>query len=202
MWGRLPWSGFGGIAYPARLERLFRQCERVVSGFVYYSEGIYEDLNKFVVTQLYVDPTRHWQDIVREYCRWEFPGMDPDRFVELVKLLEETQVLPDFAEKKSVFALTVGHGETPVNGDFLAYCRECHGKATKAEALSAELEKPLTDACRASWRWRQLRLRTIVDKEIFGARDLHTPVADDVYRELVKMYHAERTCPWVRSPIK
>ena len=202
MWGRAPWSGFGGIAMPARFERIFRQCERVATGFICYSEGIYEDLNKFVVTQLYVDPSRHWQDIVREYCHWEFPGMDEIRFVELITLLEETQVLPDFKQKSSLDQLTVGHDETPVNGDFLEYCRECHAKATKAEALSAELEKALTPACRASWRWRQLRLRTIVDKEIFGARTLHTPVADEVYRELIKLYHAERTCPWVRSPLK
>lgn len=201
MWGREPWGGFGAIAMPARFERLFRQCERVVSGFMFYSEGLSEDLNKVVVTQLYDNPTRHWQDIIREYCRWEFPGVDPDRFVELVTHLENMHALPNF-QKRTVGAQEVGRGADPVFADFEARCRYCLEEATKAEALSAELEKSLVPSRRACWRWRHIRLRTIIDKEIFAARKWNTPVADAAYRELVKIYNAKRTYSWLRPPIK
>lgn len=201
MWGREPWGGFGAIAMPARFERLFREVEAIASGFMFYSEGLSEDINKVVVTQLYADPSRHWQDIVREYGRWEFPGTDPDRFVELVAHLENTHALPDF-KKKTQGAQEVGRGSGPVFADFESRCRYCLDEATKAEALSADLERTMSPARRIDWRWRHIRLRTIIDKEIFTARKWNTPVADAAYRELVKIYNAERTYSWVRPPVK
>ncbi len=201
MWGREPWGGFGAIAMPERYERLFRQCESVVSGFKFYSEGLSEDINKVVVTQLYVDPKRHWQDIVREYCRWEFPGMDTEKFIELLVCLEKTQVLPNF-KKGTTQTFNVGRGDIPHFEDFEVRCKFCLEEAKKAEALSAELEKSLPEARRNYWRWRHLRLRTIIDKEIFTARDWHTPKADECYRELLKMYRSERAYAHVRPPIR
>ena len=200
MWGREPWGGFGAVAMPSRFERLFRQCEKVVSGFQFYSEGLAEDLNKVVVTQLYCEPSRSWREIVRDYCRYEFPGVDPERFVTLVTHLENTQVLPNFDAKSNVMP-NVGRGDVPHFDDFEARCRYCLDEARKGEALSAELERSLSSGRRNSWRWRQIRLRTVIDREIFTARSWHTPTSDAAYRELVKIYNADRTYGCIQPPI-
>lgn len=200
MWGREPWGGFGAIAMPSRFERLFRQCEKVVSGYMFYSEGLFEDINKVTVTQLYVDPSRNWRDIVREYCRYELPGVDPDKFLELVVHLENGQVLPNF-EKRSPTVANVGRGDIPHFNDFEGRCRYCLEEAEKAEKLAAEIEKSMSPSRRANWRWRQIRLRTIIDLSVNTERKWNTPIADKAYEELVRLYHADRTYGCIRSPI-
>lgn len=190
MWGRFPWGAFGATALPGRFERLFRQVEKVASGFMCYSEGRFEDLNKIVVLGLYVDPTRHWQEIVREYCRWEFPGVDPDSYVRFVGLLEGNHEFPPFgAELKP--ENEIGHGELPDVGDYERRCREGLSAATEAEELADELEHQITFSMRPCWRWRLMRLRAIIDHELYGARKWNTPKADRCYRELQQMYLAE-----------
>ena len=199
MWGRQPWGGFGAIAMPARFERLFRQVEKLADGFMFYSEGLFEDINKAVVIRLYSEPKLTWREIVREYCRYEFPGADPEKFIELLICLENTQVLPNF-KKNSLGVVNVGVGDAPAMGDFETRCRYCLKEATRGEKLSSELDREITGGMNAKWRWRQLRLRTIIDKAMFTHRDWHSPEADAAYRELARLYNAKRTYDWVRPP--
>ena len=65
MWGRDPWGGYGATALPKRFARLFHQAERVTGGFMIYSEGIYEDINKWIVNGLYVDPKADLDELLR-----------------------------------------------------------------------------------------------------------------------------------------
>ena len=41
MWGRTPWGGFGANPMPSRFQTLWEQADRLVSGGMPYSEGIY-----------------------------------------------------------------------------------------------------------------------------------------------------------------
>ena len=44
---------------------------------------------------------------------------------------------------------------------------------------------------RPGWRWRLFRIRAIIDREIYAARDWHTPRADECYRELMRLNLSE-----------
>ena len=178
MWARLPWGGFGATALPARFERLFRNVERIVSGFMLYSEGRFEDFNKVVVTRLYANPSLHWRDVARDYCRWEFPGVDPADFIRLVELFEKDHVFPDFKK--------------PADADeHERHCREGLAAATEAAALADRIEHQISFPMRPCWRWRLFRIRAIIDREIYAARDWHTPKADECYRELMRLNLSE-----------
>jgi hypothetical protein len=53
MWGRTPWGGFGANPLPERFQQLWRPIEKLVSGGMPYSEGIFEDLNQAICFQHY-----------------------------------------------------------------------------------------------------------------------------------------------------
>ena len=147
-----------------RFERLFRQAERVVDGFYYYSEGIYEDVNKAVVAELYANPSLSWRDIVRSYCAYEFPGADEELFIRLAVALEANQELDKLDGTVARLALKL------------------------AKALDAQI----LPSMRYSWRWRLIYLRAMIDAEI-AARGNTAPVsAKPYFDEIVKIFHAER----------
>jgi hypothetical protein len=56
---------------PATQALIFRNFEAAdMNGFVTYSEGVNDDLNKFVWTALGVEPRRHTDDVLADYARW------------------------------------------------------------------------------------------------------------------------------------
>ncbi len=60
----------GAVVAPARLERQMKELHaQGIAGFQAYSEGVYDDLNKFLVGQLGMDPALSARDLVADYCR-------------------------------------------------------------------------------------------------------------------------------------
>ena len=164
MWGRIPWGGFGAIAYPKLLERIFRSCERVVEGFRYYSEGTFEDINKAVVTGLYIDPSTTAEAILARYAAYFLPGTDPADFVRLAGLFE-TNHRPHMME--------------PANAD-------------AAKTLALKMDREILPSMKNSWRWRLIYLRAMIDAEICGTDDFQPDAAKPYFDELVRLYCAEK----------
>jgi len=169
MWGRIPWGGYGAIAMPRFFTSLFRQCERIVDGFEYYSEGIYEDINKAVVTGLYIDPSRTADDILREYGAYHFVGASPDDFVELANLLE-----------------------TNHRSQLMTF-----ENVTRAFDLAKQMDAAMLPRLKTSWRWRLIWLRTAIDREICRTGDVSPESAYVFFDEIVKICHLERQRQWV-----
>ena len=194
MWGRFPWGGTGANPLPARFERIFRVCERAVQGFMLYSEGIYEDVNKIVVNGLYVDPSRHGGDIVADYAKWEMPGCDPADFVRLCEMLEdiyETKHGKGNGRKSHRFAtyMAIGGGED--NADRREFERRT-AVAREAAALADRIDASILPRMRRAWRWRQLYLRAKIDASAYAARSALTSETLAAYAELTALYHAEK----------
>ncbi len=164
MWGRIPWGGFGAVAYPKMLERIFRKCEKAVEGFRYYSEGLFEDINKAVVTELYIDPSTTSSDILARYAAYHFPGVDPADFLRLVDLFEKNH-RPYMMESAS---------------------------ADAAKTLALKMDGEILPTMKGSWRWRLVYLRAMIDPEICGTEDLQPDSARPYFDELVKIYHVEK----------
>ena len=72
MWGQNPWGGYGANPLPGRLQRLWNQTQHKLAGGFPYSEGIYEDINKVICSQLYWDGYRPTLDAVKDYIAFEF----------------------------------------------------------------------------------------------------------------------------------
>ena len=179
MYRRWPWGGYGAIAMPARFERLFRQCEKVADGFMFYSEGLSEDVNKFLVARIYSEPTSSWQAAMRAYARLFLPGIAPEDFVRYCAMLEESHEFPIQATQ---------FGGEPPTEEFFATC----GPRTREIAAFAEkLDRDLLPSVRTTWRWRQLKLRADIDAHAANSRKLMTPAYERMARELIEMYHVD-----------
>jgi len=163
MWGQSPWGGYGANPFPARLQRLWNQTQRKLSGGFPYSEGIYEDLNKVICSQLYWDGGRPTLETVREYVAFEFSPQVTESVARAITLLE-------------------------VNHDR----KRLDPVALEAFRLLAEAEQKLTPQARASWRWRILYLRGLIDRELVGTKGrLEGATLRKAFEELTAIYHAE-----------
>ncbi len=187
MWGRYPWGGFGAIVLLERFERLFRQVEHIVDGFQLYSEGLFEDLNKVIVTGLYTNPSCQAEDIIKRYVQYELPGINAEDFIKFVHILETTHQ-----------TRIPGRGLTKGNY-FSNYIREANkDDLKKREVLSAQaadlarrMDKQILPSMRNCWRWRLLFLRALIDEEIYASRKIHSCVLDNYYKELTSIYHSD-----------
>ena len=166
MYGRCPWGGDGANPYPQYMYGRFLETRGKATGFSYYSEGRFEDVNKAVVTALYSsgDPNAHYLDALADYARYELGLADGTDFVEFVRQLEWN----------------------------LVQCRQ--PEASRTWELAQKINRSLRPSFAACWRWRILYLRAQIDFEHCrpGGGE-HTPAADAAYAELCTIYKASAT---------
>ena len=72
MYAHHPWGGFGANPLPKYLQSLWDVTKTKLSGGFPYSEGIYEDVNKVMVAQLYWNPDQPTEKTMREYVAFNF----------------------------------------------------------------------------------------------------------------------------------
>lgn len=167
MFGMNPWGGYGTNPAPAHFQKLWDRIKHEAVGGAPYSEGIYEDLNKAIISGFYWDPNRKAEEIVREYLSFEFSPDVADDMVEVVRIFEQNH--------------TRGY-----NGDF-----GITESAVRAFQLVTDAESKLTEEIKKSWRWRIFYLRALIDKEMFeGKGKLEGEILKAAFDELTKIYHA------------
>ncbi len=163
MWGQGPWGGYGANPLPARLQRLWNQTERRLSGGTPYSEGIYEDINKAICSQFYWDAERPALETVREYAAFEFSPDVADQTVKVVEAFEKNHV----------------------RGEIGPCAQEAFDRVKSIESM-------LTPQARAAWRWRIVYLRALIDCELLKTKGkLEGRNLRDAFHELTTIYHAE-----------
>jgi hypothetical protein len=163
MWGQNPWGGYGANPLPARLQRLWNQTEKKLSGGFPYSEGIYEDLNKAICSQFYWDPGRPAAETIREYVAFEY---SPDVVGEVAAALE-------------IFEQN--------------HLRDHIGpSADKAYELIEAAGRKLSPQARRAWRWRIVALRALIDRELLKHHGrLEGETLKRAFDELTAIYRAE-----------
>jgi len=163
MWGQSPWGGYGANPLPARLQRLWNQTERKLSGGTPYSEGIYEDINKAICSQFFWDPERTAIETVREYAAFEYSPAVADDLVKVVEAFEKNHLR-----------------------------KEIGPSAEEAFDRVKSIEAKLTPRARAAWRWRIVYLRALIDHELLKTHGkLEGKALQGAFRELTAIYHAE-----------
>ena len=165
MWGQTPWGGYGANPFPNRLQRLWDETENKVSGGFPYSEGIYDDINEVICSQLYWDGNRSTEDIVREYIAYEFSPEVVDDIAKAVKIFESNQ------DRKHI-----------------------DSSAIVAFHLVKHAQQKLTLQVLKSWRWRIVYLRALIDCEMFKTKGkLEGETLRQAFNELTHIYHAEHS---------
>ncbi len=167
MWGNFPWGGSGALCLPARLQRLWDQVKHIVRGGFPYSEGIYEDMSKAIVSQFYWDPNVTARDTLREYIAYEF---SPTVTQDVLAIIDDLEVTASRTYTKQ-----------PVDLDAVR----------RSSRLAEAVDERLPGWARQGWRWEILRLRAMLDRERFAGDGLASPVAEAAMVRLCEIYHCQ-----------
>lgn len=74
---------------PSEYRLVHRLTKQYVCGSVSYSEGVNDDVNKFVFGALDFDPDSELREILRDYARSFFPESDTEKIVDVIFGLEQ-----------------------------------------------------------------------------------------------------------------
>jgi hypothetical protein len=180
-----PWGGFGANPLPHHLQGLWDAAKGSLSGGFPYSEGIYEDINKAICAQFYWSPDKLAMETVREYVAFEYSPDVVDLVTQAIETLERS--LP-----------RVGHtGETASR----FVIRDTAG-IDEAYQRMQWADGRLSSYAHASWRWRILYLRALIDYELVQHDFSVSQRCEQAFEELTAIYHAENAAYWVAPPTR
>ena len=218
MWGTDPvWGGFGANPLPDRFQNLWNQVKgKLVGGFL-YSEGLFEDINKVVYSQFYWNPDCLAKETVKEYIAYEYSPSVVDSVSKAIQLLENNLMRKMSVGKKLdpncewyLYGVYIGGSRieflnpdrTPLSSQDKINLEK---NVNEAFNLLDRADKQLTPNARASWQWRILYLRALIDRELIRTDGwLEGPTLKMAFDELTRIYHSENasTClhvPWIED---
>lgn len=177
MWGLWPWGGYGAHFFPKRYTKIFRSTFGKLGGGRMYSEGIFEDLNKFTVARLYADYNAEPEQTVKMYGAYHFGCNDGDALWELIDCIE-TNMVRCARSDMTVISMT----EETNRSDFAL--------AERAMTLAKKIDFSLPEWGKQSFRWRLIYLRAVVDYYRYQNVVLHEcePVVYAM-KEIAKIYY-------------
>ena len=194
MHNTFPWGGFGATPLTGLVQGQWNRVKATSSGGFPYSEGIYEDLTKVVISQFY------WNDqpaaeTVKEYIAFEF---SPDVLADVagvIKTLEQNHHWRWWPGELEGVKLDLNwfpsRGAKP----------QADPGAEEAYAAMQRIDGLLTPQAKKAWRWRQLYLRALLDSELKTNGGKPNERCNEAFAELIKIYHAENANPAVRPPL-
>ncbi len=208
MWGLSPWGGYGATPLPGRFQRLWDQVKGVVRGGFPYSEGIYEDLNKAIVAQFYWDPAASAAQTLRAYAAYEYAPAVADDALRLCNLIELAHTHAALQDAHSTVARLRDNGapaqqvhewehvERLIEADLGASAADASAgrrAAEQAHLLAEDINARLPECAAASWRWRILYLRAVLEPLRLVEGGLQSPEARAALRELITLFHCSET---------
>ena len=194
MHGTWPWGGFGATPLTARAEGQWKAVRDRWTGGYPYSEGLYEDLTKAAYAQFYWND-RPAAETVKEYAAFEFSPDVADEVVEVVKTLERNHHNRWWPGLHDGVPLTISG--LPTKGAK----PQADPGAEEAFATMQRVDARLTPQARASWRWRLLYLRALLDAKLKANGGVPDDACNDAFAELFQIYHADEALADVRPPV-
>lgn len=182
-----PWGGFGANPYPAYLQRDWDNVGHVQAGMWCYSEGIFEDINKYIVLGLYQGRYKTAQDAMLGYVRAEISKKYSDDIMKLLNILDAT--LPRTCENSDrndpdLIRMVIKHPE----------------QVQTAAELAQKINGVLPERIRNGWRWRIIYLRAMADKALMDSDYYIREECEKYLRELEMLYHVGDNTYWCVSP--
>lgn len=183
MWTCSPWGGYGASHLAEFLERNHGTGKSIYSGAYPYSEGIFEDANKFIELALYSGEHENAFDALRDYVRFEF-CTDDEELYEALRLTERS-----LSRKRS----------RP--GDYIKVTMNDTSEIEHVREVFEKYNSILPANITSSRNFRLFYLRALIDSEI--ARNdgfsIRSELCQKAMQEIDEIYYVnEKTCPWVR----
>ncbi len=213
MIGQYPWGGFGANSLPGRLQRLWNEAMDELSGGFPYSEGIFEDINKTICSQLYWAPDKPTMETVKEYIAYEYSPAVVDSVARAIQLLEQGHMRKLAVEKKEKPDADWFSENTIIGGSRIEFIHADQTPLTEAEMKNLKMsteeafrlidgaDKQLTPQVRASWRWRILYLRAVIDRELMKTDGwFEGPELKAAFEGLTKISHSEHGFTGIHVP--
>ena len=189
-----PWGGFGATPLPGRAQHQWDGVKQQIAGGFPYSEGIFEDVTKAVLSQLYWND-RPAAETLREYAAFEYSPEAVDAVVEVVGTLERNHHWRWWPGELE--GVKLGMDWFPSKGAK----PQADPGAEEAYATMQRINGFLTPQGKRAWRWRQLYLRALLDAELKANGGKPNPRCNEAFAELIKLYHASNADPAVRPPL-
>lgn len=208
MWGRAPWGGFGATPLLKRFSRLYGEVSHLSSGGILYSEGIFEDINKFLYADMFASGTNEVATSIEEYANYELgmPKTSLPDFKRLLDLLEENHQGVVWVERLNQHIQDLF--EPFKNKPVWRKKGKKWGDTTTAFALAKKLDAELPAWAKNSWRWRLIYLRALIDFELSHNGNDTNDATEKAMLELVKIYNispqtaSRRVSPYTDEWIK
>jgi len=189
-----PWGGFGATPLTGRARRQWDTVKQQTAGGFPYSEGIYEDLTKVVISQLYWDD-RPVADTLREYIAFEYSPEVVDDMIKVIATLERNHHWRWWPGELDGVKLQLDW--FPSRGA----AAQADPGAQEAYAIMQRLDAKLMPQARKAWRWRLLYLRSLLDAELKANGGKPNERCKEAFAELIRIYHADNADPAVRPPL-
>ncbi len=183
MYGGFPWSGFGASPTVEFLDETNKKSDHLYQGGFSYSEGIYEDINKWIMLSYYSGKHKNAEDAVREYVKFEFCTEHIELITEAICLMQKTRMRQRIVGETQ-YRYVIDHPE---------YIEEIYERVQKADSLLAE-------NIRKNWRWRIVYLRGMIDYTLYKNDYLPSVECERYYEELNHIYHAQKAYYVVSAP--
>lgn len=178
MYTCLPYGGFGVNCLAKFLQLTLDKTGYLYEGGTPYSEGIFEDINKFIILSWYSGLYLNTADAVRAYVKFEF-CVDGEALDELTKafLLTETGLARQRTKKEG----------QPQH----FYIRNQSEIETVREIL-LKYDPQMPEKIRKNFRFRLLYLRAMIDHELVkaGGYPLQSEECQKLFHEVNSIYYA------------
>ncbi len=185
MYSCSPWGGFGASVLSRFLQRTNKKSGYLYSGGYPYSEGIFEDLNKFIQLSYYTGLYTDAADAVRAYAKYEF-CCDDDTLIDAIIRTETGLARGKSYEHESYYY--------PISD------------TSDIEYVYNTLTKyndTLPEKIRKSYHFRLFYLRAIIDYEMMNHEffPLRSARCQEAMQEINSIYYTnEKTKSWVSAP--
>ena len=185
-----PWGGFGASLLARFLNRTNEKSGKLYSGGFPYSEGIFEDVNKFITQTWYSGLFPNAEDAVRAYVRFEF-CVEGKALDELTAALLATET--SLARKR----VAAPDGDRYI----IAHPEETESVYKTLSYYNSVLPERIV----SGYKFRLWYLRAVIDRELVAAdgRPRSSEICQKAMSELCGIYFATpgRTNRWVCPPI-
>ncbi|MCC7353417.1 MAG: hypothetical protein IT330_06620 [Anaerolineae bacterium] len=137
-WG---WHAFTANPYPTRFEALLRAMRKAgITHYSSYSEDVHDDINKYLIARIGIDPEKDAHSLIKEYAMKYFQAAVGDDLYEIARLMEDeyTNKFSSPWEQKPVMSKEL---------------------ARRMLTLLKETERRMPAYSVRSWRWQVLAAR-------------------------------------------
>lgn len=173
-----PWGGYGATPFPMYLNNVEENCGAIHDGGYLYSEGRYEDIDKFMVAGFYCGYYTHTADALRDYFRSEFGISDRAAQNELVRACQ----LMESAHKRDCYP--------PADENGCWRFQILWGTAVpEVRRIIDAADAAMNGTLKKTWRWRLMYIRAHLDFILYsnGYRLKNSPEAQELLKELWKI---------------